>query len=267
MHRHAHRLDGLEQRRAELARAARGDRGPGRTDDRLAAGPGGVEAWNALRGLDYLPADANLVLGRLAFGPGPVDELARLRESGLRPWLAEQLRPPAGDDGECLTRIRQARVRIRYDEGKAPGPEYPAVDEERPLDTLSAPIEALWPRTDYKRPMAGPERFRPRTEVASACLIRAVYSRWQLREVLCDFWHNHFNVDASQQVQVNVALPAYDRDVIRKHALGRFASDVAAHGVAKMVDLLAVNALDLGQSGWCIAVAGGGNEGGQDGHA
>ena len=45
MHRHALPfLDGLEQRRAELARAARGDRGPGRTDDRLAAGPGGVEA-------------------------------------------------------------------------------------------------------------------------------------------------------------------------------------------------------------------------------
>lgn len=164
----------------------------------------------------------NLILGRLAFGPGPTEERARLAESGLRPWLAGQLAPPDGDDGECLLRLQQARVRLRFDAGKAPGPEYPAVDAMLPLDTLAAPVDTLWPRTDYRHPMAGPERFRPRTEVASACLIRAVYSRWQLRELLCDFWHNHFNVDASQQVQVNVALPAYDRDVIRRHALGNF---------------------------------------------
>ena len=34
-----------------------------------------------------------------------------------------------------------------------------------------------------------------------------------------DFWHNHFNVDASQMVQMAMALPTYDRDVIRRHAL------------------------------------------------
>lgn len=164
----------------------------------------------------------NFVLARLAFGPGPEEERIRLREGGLRRWLAEQLAPPDGDDDACRQRLEQTRVRIRYDAGKAPAPEYPALDEMRGLGSLAAPIDTLWALTDYKRPMAGPERFRPRTEVAAACLVRAVYSRWQLREVLCDFWHNHFNVDASQLVPVAATLPIYDREVIRRHALGNF---------------------------------------------
>lgn len=175
----------------------------------------------AVAGGATAPRD-ELVLGRLAFGPGPADERAQLREMGLRPWLAAQLAPPDGDDPDCRARLEATRLRIRYDAGKAPGPEYPAMDEMRPLATLAAPIDSLWPLVDYKRPMAGVERFRPRAEVAVACLTRAVYSRWPLREVLVDFWHNHFNVDASQMVQVAVALPTYDRDVIRRHALGNF---------------------------------------------
>jgi uncharacterized protein (DUF1800 family) len=62
----------------------------------------------------------------------------------------------------------------------------------------------------------------PWLEVAAATLLRAAHSCWQLREVLCDFWHNHFNVDASRNHMVSAALPAYDRDVIRAHCLGNF---------------------------------------------
>jgi hypothetical protein len=43
-----------------------------------------------------------------------------------------------------------------------------------------------------------------------------------LREVLVDFWHNHFNVNAVGENLIAVALPTYDRDVIRRHALGNF---------------------------------------------
>ena len=35
-----------------------------------------------------------------------------------------------------------------------------------------------------------------RIDVAAATLARAVHSTWQLRELLADFWHNHFNVNA-----------------------------------------------------------------------
>jgi uncharacterized protein (DUF1800 family) len=168
------------------------------------------------------PVPEHFLLGRLAFGLGPEDERTHLRDVGLQTWLLEQLAPPEGDDAKTLERLNQTRIPIRYEAGKPPGIEYPAVDENRPLETLSAPIEELWRRTSATYPKAGQERSRPRTEVAAACLVRAVYSHWQLREVLCDFWHNHFNVDASQLPQVSIALPVYDREVIRRHALGNF---------------------------------------------
>jgi len=56
----------------------------------------------------------------------------------------------------------------------------------------------------------------------AATVIRAVEARHQLREVLVGFWHDHFNVDAWDQEPVMAALPTYDRDVIRAHALGNF---------------------------------------------
>jgi len=52
-------------------------------------------------------------------------------------------------------------------------------------------------------------------------LLRAVYSERQLQEVLTDFWFNHFNVDA-RKIEDRPVMVAYERDVIRPHALGRF---------------------------------------------
>lgn len=161
------------------------------------------------------PAAASTALTRLAFGPRPEDRAALARD-GLARWLDRQTAPddadPAADE-----RLGIARLAIRYPAGDG----WEAVDEERGLTTLDRPIDALWPLTDRKTPVAGPERVRPRQEVAAATVIRAVHGQWQLREVLTDFWHNHFNVHAAEQ-GVAAALPAYDRDVIRRHALGNF---------------------------------------------
>jgi uncharacterized protein (DUF1800 family) len=58
-------------------------------------------------------------------------------------------------------------------------------------------------------------------ELQQAKMLRAVYSERQLLEVMTDFWFNHFNVylnkDADQYL-----VTAYERDVIRAHALGKF---------------------------------------------
>jgi uncharacterized protein (DUF1800 family) len=58
-------------------------------------------------------------------------------------------------------------------------------------------------------------------ELQQAKLLRALYSERQLQEVMTDFWFNHFNVylnkDADQYL-----VTAYERDVIRAHALGKF---------------------------------------------
>ena len=58
-------------------------------------------------------------------------------------------------------------------------------------------------------------------ELSQAKILRAVLSERQLQEVMTDFWFNHFNIyigkDSDQWYTTS-----YERDDIRKHALGKF---------------------------------------------
>ena len=58
-------------------------------------------------------------------------------------------------------------------------------------------------------------------ELSQAKLLRAILSERQLQEVMTDFWFNHFNVfigkDSDQWYTTS-----YERDIIRKNALGKF---------------------------------------------
>lgn len=58
-------------------------------------------------------------------------------------------------------------------------------------------------------------------ELQQAKVIRAIYSQRQLQEVMTDFWMNHFNVYQYKDADVFYTT-AYERDVIRPHALGKF---------------------------------------------
>jgi uncharacterized protein (DUF1800 family) len=58
-------------------------------------------------------------------------------------------------------------------------------------------------------------------ELQQAKLLRAVYSERQLLEVMTDFWFNHFNVYLNKDADQYLTT-AYERDVIRAHALGKF---------------------------------------------
>jgi uncharacterized protein (DUF1800 family) len=58
-------------------------------------------------------------------------------------------------------------------------------------------------------------------ELSQAKMLRAILSERQLQEVMTDFWFNHFNIyigkDSDQWYTTS-----YERDAIRKHALGKF---------------------------------------------
>src|SRR5262249_25927654 len=58
-------------------------------------------------------------------------------------------------------------------------------------------------------------------ELASAKVLRAIYSERQLDEVMTDFWYNHFNVFINKGPD-RYMITAYERDVIRLHVLGKF---------------------------------------------
>jgi len=58
-------------------------------------------------------------------------------------------------------------------------------------------------------------------ELLQAKLLRATYSERQLQEVMTDFWFNHFNVFLGKGAE-RYLVTAYERDVIRPRALGKF---------------------------------------------
>jgi uncharacterized protein (DUF1800 family) len=164
---------------------------------------------------------AEFVLSRLGTGIGP-GEAAAFNHIGYPTWLEQQLNPPKGDDPATAGRLANAILHIKYGAGDPTKQQlWAAVDENRPLKTLDQPIDQLWPLLDNHN-FPGQERRRVLIDAISATLIRWTHSAYPLREVIAQFWHDHFNVDAWDQDPVALALPTYDRDVIRAHCLGNF---------------------------------------------
>ncbi|HST50595.1 MAG TPA: DUF1800 domain-containing protein [Pyrinomonadaceae bacterium] len=67
--------------------------------------------------------------------------------------------------------------------------------------------------------LENPQRIM--AELDSSRVIRAVYTKRQLQEVMVNFWENHFNIYAQKGAD-RWFLTSYDRDVIRPNALGNF---------------------------------------------
>ncbi|HEY1016510.1 MAG TPA: DUF1800 domain-containing protein, partial [Herpetosiphonaceae bacterium] len=174
------------------------------------------------------PAVAVIAANRMAYGPRSGD-IQRITTMGLQAYVDEQLAPVDSQDTDCNARIAAATLKIQYDAGTG----YPAVNENRALTALSKPLDQLWALRSHG---AFAERIRPAEEVRAATWIRMVYSKWQLREVLVEFWHNHFNVNAYSDNRISATWPIYDRDVIRANSLGNFRTFLEA--VAKSTAML-----------------------------
>jgi uncharacterized protein (DUF1800 family) len=168
--------------------------------------------------MDEDQAHLLFTISRLGYGPR-AEDFKDLAVLGTKGWLEEQLNPPAGDDPVVADRLGKTLLRIKYDADDKN--KIPAMDEMRPLSSLAKGPEDLWGLLDGQKKLPGQEKGRPRMEVIAATMLRSVYSRYQLREVMAQFWHDHFHVNAGDD-RISVALPAYDRDVIRKNCLGNF---------------------------------------------
>jgi uncharacterized protein (DUF1800 family) len=161
-------------------------------------------------------AGGALYLNRLTFGARPQDEVA-----DPVAWLEDQLTRPAAD-AELTARLAAARLRIAYQAGQDQnGHAWPARDELRPLGALTAdPAELLY-CIDWEQGMDFAERARPADEVIAAAMIRAVHAPAQLREVMTQFWHDHFNVNAHKDEFCAAFFPSHDA-ALRANALGNF---------------------------------------------
>jgi uncharacterized protein (DUF1800 family) len=76
-------------------------------------------------------------------------------------------------------------------------------------------------------------------ELPEEKLLREIYSSRQLEEVMTDFWFNHFSIYLRKNEEEPWYVAAYERDVIRPHALGKFEDllNAVAHSPAMLVYL------------------------------
>ena len=164
---------------------------------------------------------AVVTLNRLTFSATP-GSIAAFAERGKAGWLDWQLSLQTKDDAALAERLAKATLRIEYEAGDdGEGKQWPTRGEDAPYAYLEATGEQILKLIDYETPMNYEERIRPAREVQAASLIRAVHAKAQLREVMTQFWHNHFNVNAFRDEVTAANFPAYDR-VMRDNALGNF---------------------------------------------
>ena len=188
------------------------------------------------------------VLNRLTFGPRPGD-VAAVRSMGLEAYIESQLHPERIDDRALDARLasfttinlstrelseryfaplNELRLQQARERQQTPGGTPRIENQDSPAIAQPPP--------ELRQAMAASQQVT--TELMQAKLLRAALSERQLQEVLTDFWFNHFNVFVGKG-PVRQYLPAYERDVIRPHVLGRFRDllGAVAHSPAMLIYL------------------------------
>jgi uncharacterized protein (DUF1800 family) len=186
------------------------------------------------------------VLNRLGFGARPGD-VEKIKAIGLQKYIDQQLNPAAINDSVAEAKVKNLEVfnlttaevfakypnpgaLLRQLEGgrqaqanaqnrNVANPTMPPADPEQMTADerreRQQKIQELYRKYDL-RPA---NQMLP--QIVTNRVLRAVYSERQLQEVMVDFWQNHFNV-FSGKAAVRWYIPSYERDVLRKNALGNF---------------------------------------------
>lgn len=135
------------------------------------------------------PRVVDHVLSRMAYGPEAWSR-AHVLTLGLRGYVEEQLYPEAIADPELDVILA-------------------------PYGTLALDVHQLH---EY---VTSDHLVEPLGELKEAKVLRAVFAKRQLEQVLTDFWFDHFNVDAGDGVP-SWTVNDYERTAIRANVLGRF---------------------------------------------
>ena len=148
------------------------------------------EAWADLQPGAH--ADIVHLLNRITYGPRP-GEVERVAAIGWDEFLKQQLNPEQIDDAVLDERLKQFAT----------------------LTMSSAELFDSYPQKGKPGPRAIIQ------ELEAATLLRTIASERQLFEIMVDFWSNHLNIYIGKN-QVKWLKTADDREVIRRHALGKF---------------------------------------------
>ena len=151
-----------------------------------------------------------LALNRLTFGPR-VEERARFAEIGLQAYIEEQLAFDSINDFNCELQLN-------------------------PFKTLKMTANELEGISNQL--FENYDREKVPNELRQATLMRQLYSKRQLYEVMVEFWSDHFNIFI-EKGNCFYLKTVDDREVVRSHAMGSFRDLVwaSAHSPAMMVYL------------------------------
>ncbi len=146
--------------------------------------------WAARTSADMPAPDLEtLLLSRAAFGPRP-GQLAHARQVGGMKWLEEQL-------------------------------DYENIDNSEVEDLLRDRLPTLnWSNKQFID-LGNNDRGQGIRELMQATYFRMIFSPRMLHEVMTEFWSDHFNV-ALDTNNVRYYKTVEDREVMRRHALGKF---------------------------------------------
>lgn len=177
-------------------------------------------------GLTERQAAAHLI-SRFTYGatPGQVDELVKM---GLEKWFRRQLDAALPDDSLQAMLAQYDALTLNNTQIAGTFPRNGQVvnmaikDGYVNKDSVRANQKAY--DSILKRYM-NEKGYKPEQELFRQLycqkVLRAAYSQNQLREVMTDFWFNHFNVSVTKNDCAEF-IPVYERDVIRPDALGKF---------------------------------------------
>jgi uncharacterized protein (DUF1800 family) len=184
------------------------------------------------------------VLNRLGFGARP-GEVERIKTIGVEKYIEQQLNPGSIDDSVAENKVKgldvfgltTAEIFARYPN---PGALLRQLEGGRNAQTNNADKRDAQPPPQDPNALTAQQQRERRQKLAELYMkydlrpagqilpqivanrvLRAVYSERQLQEVMVDFWQNHFNVFAGKAA-VRWYIPSYERDVLRKYALGNF---------------------------------------------
>ena len=163
-----------------------------------------IVPWTALGAADFL------ALNRLTFGPR-VEERARFIEIGLHSWIEEQLDFESINDFDVELQLETFHT-LNMDANELEGISNGLFDSY--------------------------DREKVPNELRQATLLRQLYSKRQLYEIMVEFWSDHFNIFMEKGNEFFLKT-VDDREVIRKHAFGSFRDLVwaSAHSPAMMIYL------------------------------
>lgn len=148
------------------------------------------------------------LLNRIGFGPRSGD-IEKVRSQGIENYIKQQLSPETIPEPQNLTdrinsletlqktpaELSKEYANILRKHGKQPTPEARQEARQKARFILQQAVQAR--------------------------MLRAAESPRQLREVMVDFWYNHFNVSSDKGL-VRLWMGVYEKDAIRPHTLGKF---------------------------------------------